>query len=121
MRTCRKCRGAPVVGADLCGPCFAAANGVRWAMCAECVVEGLIAIDDTTGGYWHVECAAFALSVVDNPHSHCRYCRIAKPSADGVVDYRDRIWCFKCAAEALGRLRVARSGLAHFRDPKTKQ
>lgn len=118
MRTCRTCHRRSVFAQDVCGPCFAAAHGVTWAVCAECVLEGLAAVDDNAGGHWHDECAAFALSVIDKLHTACRFCRIAAPPADGVVDYQDRTWCRRCAADALSRLRLARNGLATFRSGK---
>ena len=115
---CGRCHRRPVFTQGLCGPCFAAANGVRWAVCAECVQEGLVTVEDSGDGQWHDECAAFALSVIDKPHAGCRLCRAAERSHESIVDYRDRTWCPHCFANALARLREARSGLARFRNKK---
>jgi hypothetical protein len=107
-----------VLAQDLCGRCFAEANGIPWAVCAECVSEGITQIADSAGGYWHVECAAFALSVIDNPNPSFRRCNSRRAGEDAIPDYRDRNWCFDCAADALARLRVARQGLSQFRGGK---
>lgn len=117
---CIRCGGSPVLSSDLCGPCFAHVHGVPWAVCAECVVEGLTNIADRGGGYWHIDCAAFALSVIAKPQSACRRCQNARPGDEAIVDFQDRKWCLHCAAEALARLRVARDGLTRFRGDKRK-